>query len=413
MDTTFINRVILRNYKSIEACDIQLSPLSFLVGQNGTGKSNFLDALRLVAEALRTSLDHTLRDRGGISEVRRRSGGHPTHFGIRLEFRLSDGRTGHYAFTIGAKTKGAYLVQEEECLVSGGDSGSGAAYFKVSRGKVERSTLASPPAAAPDRLFLVHASGFPEFRPLYDSLSHMGFYNINPEQMRQPQSPDPGDLLLRDGSNVASVLRRLAKTEGHLKQLIEEYLAKVVPGLFSVEPKEVGPQETLEFRQEVKGAKDPWRFFAANMSDGTLRTVGILIALFQSRNGEGPAVPLVGIEEPEGALHPAATGVLLDSLREASEQTQVVVTSHSPDLLDNSEIGSEELLAVVLEEGVTRIGPVDEAGRSSLRDHLYTAGELLRLNQLSPDPRLLVSARQLKIFTGPPEDVNSARRKVT
>lgn len=408
MSSTFIQRVMLRNYKSIEACDVSLGPLSFLVGQNGAGKSNFLDALRLVAEALRTSLDHALRDRGGISEVRRRSGGHPTHFGIRLDFRLRDQRTGHYAFTVGARTKGAYAVQDEECFISGRGQGAGAAYFKVSDGTVERSTLPAPPAAAADRLFLVNVSGFPEFRSLYEALSHMGFYNINPDRMREPQPPDPGVLLLRDGSNVASVLRRIGKTETDLKELIEEYLEQVVPGLRSVDPKEVGPQETLEFRQEVKGSKDPWRFFAANMSDGTLRTVGILIALFQSRNGDGRVVPFVGIEEPEGALHPAAAGVLLDSLREASEQSQVVVTSHSPELLDNQEIGSESLLAVVLDEGVTRIGPVDETGRSALRDHLYTAGELLRLDQLSPDPTSFVSSKQLRLFTGPQESLNGA-----
>ncbi len=72
-NSTFLTKVVLRNYKSIAACDVQLCPLVFLVGPNGAGKSNFLDALRFVADALRTSLDHALRDRGGIKEVRRRS----------------------------------------------------------------------------------------------------------------------------------------------------------------------------------------------------------------------------------------------------------------------------------------------------------------------------------------------------
>src|SRR5271155_3856270 len=97
-DSTFITRVSLRNYKSIAACDVRLRPLVFLVGQNGSGKSNFLDALRFVADSLNTSLDHALRDRGGIREVRRRSGGHPTHFGVSLDLRLRDGRTGLFAF---------------------------------------------------------------------------------------------------------------------------------------------------------------------------------------------------------------------------------------------------------------------------------------------------------------------------
>ncbi|HEX2095507.1 MAG TPA: AAA family ATPase [Longimicrobiaceae bacterium] len=63
--TRFIERVILRNYKSIAACDVTLSKLTYLVGPNGSGKSNFLDALRFVTDSLQSSLDHALRDRGG------------------------------------------------------------------------------------------------------------------------------------------------------------------------------------------------------------------------------------------------------------------------------------------------------------------------------------------------------------
>ena len=89
MDRRLLTRVVLRNYKSIAACDVSPAQLAFLVGPNGSGKSNFLDALRFIADSLRFSIDHALRDRGGINDVRRRSGGHPTHFGIRVEFTLS------------------------------------------------------------------------------------------------------------------------------------------------------------------------------------------------------------------------------------------------------------------------------------------------------------------------------------
>lgn len=396
-----VTRVALRNYKSIAACDVQLSSLTFLVGQNGTGKSNFLDALRLVAEGLRTSLDHALRDRGGINQVRRRSGGHPTHFAIRLDVRLPDSRTGHYTFKVGAQQKGGYVVQSEECALSGIADELAPAYFLVDHGSIVRSTIDSPPAAAADRLYLVNASGLPEFRLLFEQLSRMGFYNINPDRMRDPHPADPGAFLLRDGTNAPSVLRRIGQDDPDAKRLVEEYLAKVVPGLHRVDPIEVGPQETLEFGQEVRGAKAPWQFYAKNMSDGTLRTVGLLIALFQGQNGgEKMLVPLVGIEEPETALHPAAAGVLLDGLREASQRTQVIVTSHSPDLLDNPEIPAESILAVVVEEGTTHIGPVEEAAKSALREHLYTAGELLRLAQLVPDHSARIQPRQLKLFTG-------------
>lgn len=397
-DATFITRVRLQNYKSVATCDVRLGPLNFLVGPNGAGKSNFLDALRFVTDSLRSSLDHALRDRSGIKEVRRRSGGHSTHFGIRLEFRLREGRMGHYAFRIGALRQG-YEVQQEECRLEPEEALSQGHYFSVCSGVVTSSAKVTPPASR-DRLYLVTASGLNEFRPIYDALSHMGFYNLNPARIRDLQPPDPGDLLSRDGGNLPSVLATLKDRAREKKERIEKYLAKVVEGVESVDQKVIASKETLEFRQRVSGSREPWRFLATNMSDGTLRALGILVALLQNGSSNGVPVRLVGIEEPEVTLHPAAVGVLLDALREASAHTQVVVTSHSPDLLDDRGIAAESLLAVTADGGDTRIAPIDEAGRSALRDRLYTAGELLRMDQLRPEPSEIarVQNNQLDLF---------------
>jgi predicted ATPase len=399
-NSTFLTRVVLENYKSIARCDVSLGPLTFLVGANGSGKSNFLDGLRFVAEALRSSLDHAVRERGGINEVRLRSGGHPRHFGIRLEFALDSGQRGYYAFRIGALREGGYVVQQEDCSILGSEVLSPPAHYSVRRGRVTSASSSVTPAAVRDRLYLVNASGLPEFRPLYEALSNMGFYNLNPDEIRDLQPPDMGELLTRDGSNLASVLGQLKAHAPGAKRRVEEYLGKVVPGVQQVDAKSIGSKETLEFRQQVKGSKKAWRFPATNMSDGTLRALGVLVSLFQSRNGQKPKVPLVGIEEPEVALHPAAAGVLLDALREASTNTQVIVTSHSPELLDDHRISTDSILAVMSDQGLTRIGPLDEVGASALRDRLYTPGELLRLNQLTPDPVAVerVRATQLDLF---------------
>ena len=395
-DRRLLTRVVLRNYKSIAACDVSPAQLTFLVGPNGSGKSNFLDALRFVADAVRFSLDHALRDRGGIGEVRRRSGGHPNHFGIRIDLGLSDSSVS-YAFTVGAKPRGGYEVRQEQCRVTRYDTGVHH-FYSVERGRV-RSTLSPTPAAADDRLYLVNVSGVEAFRPVYDALMGMGFYNLNPEAIRELQSPDPGVLLKRDGSNIASVLANLASRSPEIKKRVEEYLGKVVSGVSGVDERSVGPKETLQFRQEVRGARNSWRFFASNMSDGTLRAFGVLIALFQGFDSGKPVRRCIGIEEPEVALHPAAAGVLIDGLRDAAEQAQILVTSHSPDLLDDNDIPDDAIIAVVAEHGESRIGPLDEVGRSALRDHLYTAGELLRMNRLRPDPSVFeLRPEQLQLF---------------
>ncbi len=398
-ESIFLNRVVLSNFRSIKECSVRLGALTFLVGQNGAGKSNFLDALRLVTESLNTSLEHALRERGGINEVRRRSSGHPTHFGIRLEWQLPDGKHGVYAFRIGSQTRGGFEIQQEECRVFG-TGWSEEHKYKVQAGVLEQKSFAVGPSVSNDRLYLVAVSGLPEFRPLYDALSHMGFYNLNPDAIRELQPPDPGEVLKRDGSNLASVLSLMDSESSGAKKRVETFLSKVVPGIEGVDVRHIGKKETLEFRQLVGTNQDPWRFPAENMSDGTLRALGVLTALFQSANGNAPRIPFVGIEEPEAAVHPGAAGIIRDGLRIASNTTQVAVSSHSPDLLDDKEILDTSILAVINKNGETRIGPLDEAGRTSIRDRLYTAGELLRLNQLEPDEAAVnsITSKQLELF---------------
>jgi predicted ATPase len=398
-DNVFIRRVRAKNYKSIAACDVELGPVSYLVGPNGSGKSNFLDVLHFIKDALQGSLENALQVRGGLSEVRRRSGGHPTHFGIRLDLRLPDGRDAYYACNIGARPAGGFEVQREECVI--GAAGAGPS-FLVSGGVPEKTSEEVFPVSTPDRLALVNAAGLPAFRPVFDALVGMGFYNLNPRVIRELQKPQDGVVLKPMGENIASVMAFMARYAPDDKARVEEYLNLVVPSVHGVERVGVGHMETLEFRQDTAGAKHPWRFPANSMSDGTLRALGILVALFQGGDAKPPS--LVGIEEPEVALHPAAAAVVRDALARAAERSQVLVTSHSPELLDDLSIRVESLLAVSGDGGVTQIAPIDEASRKVIQDRLYTAGELLKLNQLAPDPSRLTDpdARQLKLFGAEP-----------
>jgi predicted ATPase len=386
-DSTFLTRVVLENYKSIAHCDVELGPLNFLVGPNGAGKSNFLDALRFVKESLKTTLEQAVRGRNGVNEICRRARSGTRGFEMHFEFRLPDGRRGIYFFVVKRQGKTAFEVHREECHILPLDGSPLEDFFEVRDGMVAATfpaTYAENRAAAvPDRLYLVAASGNPVFRPVFDMFSQMAFYNVVPDFVRETQSPDANDVLQRDGYNTASILKRIADRSPGAKARIEQYLAAIVPGIEGVDTRALGPVETLQFRQQVAGTSRTLPFWAQSMSDGTLRALAILVALFQGADGN-PRVPLVGIEEPEIALHPAALGALLDSLEEASGNKQILITSHSADLLDHSRIRPEQILAVDSDEGATAIGPIDQAGRSVLADRLYTAGELLRLNQLSP-----------------------------
>ena len=393
-----IKRLLLRDYRSIAACDVALGPLTFLVGPNGAGKGAFLDALRFVADSLRYSMDEALRDRGGIHQVRRRSNGRATDLGIRIEFESARCR-GHLAFEVAAKTDGSYEIEREECATVAADGPEH--HYRVENG-VAHSTMLHPPAVAAGQLYLLRASGDSIFLPVYEALARMGFYNLNPGAMRRSRLRAPERLLQRDGSNIAGVLFRLEAQAPEDKRRIEEYLGSVVDGIVGVDPKRFGPREGLEFRMKTDGARPPRRFHSAGMSDGALRALGVFAALFQDA-GAPESPRLVGIEEPETTLHPSAAGALLDALRESSESRQVLVTTHGTDLLDDKDLAADELLAVVARDGRSVVGPIDEADRTTLRDRLCTPGELLRLGQVRPDPEISGRAvRRGKLFDRTP-----------
>src|SRR5262245_43430991 len=122
MASAVIERVVLRNYRSIRSCDVELGPLTFLVGPNGSGKSNFLDALRFVSEALTNSLDHALRERNGITSVRRWGADRePAPVGIRIDLTLGEDSQASYAFEIVSTSRGRFAVEREECTIESRD----------------------------------------------------------------------------------------------------------------------------------------------------------------------------------------------------------------------------------------------------------------------------------------------------
>ena len=198
-------------------------------------------------------------------------------------------------------------------------------------------------------------------------------------------------MLRQDGSNLTSVFSKLSPS---VKQEIEEYLTIIVPGLRAVAIEKFGDKEMLVFRQDVSGAKHPWRFHANNMSDGTLRFLGILVALSQNNCNMHKYVSLIGIENPEIAMYPAMVGALYDEFQNAAYNTQIIVTTHSPDLLDEKSINVDTILVAALHDGNTVIAPVDNVCRSVVQDKMFTIGDLLRRDQLEPDPEFVPSTEK-------------------
>ena len=384
----FISRVRLKNYKSIAECDVRLGPLTILIGPNGTGKSNFLDALAFLARAVATTPYEAIEERGGLGEVLRRVPGPADKLQIAIEFNVPGrgGQRGTYEFEI-ARALGPndlrFEVTRERCtLLYQGDEGEG---FSAERGVIHSTWMPDREAIIqPDRLYLQAADMPYSLVPLFVGLREMRFYNFDLEVMRAPHRPATGAVLGRQGDGLGDVLGALKDGNPSYKRRLDAYLRAILPGAASIERDFAGTYVTVMLRTLVDGGPGQYEFGPEAISDGTIRAAAVLAALFQPWALEG-RVPLVGIEEPEIALHPAASGVLFDALTEASEHVQVVATSQSPDLLDRDDLDVSSVRAVSMEHGLTVIGDVDDASRRIVKDKLSTLGELMRSDQVTPE----------------------------
>jgi predicted ATPase len=382
----------IKNYKSLAAIVMKPSRFNVLVGPNGAGKSNLIDALSFVQECLMGSVAVPIQKRGGINAVRRKSRGHPTIFGFKLGIDLDDDSHADFAFEITTGMRG-FEVRREKCRIQRLFK-KDVAYELIS-GQFIQSVPGLRAKIEPDRLALPILSAAEEFQPLYDYLNKMRFYSYALDQIRGLQNADPGEILKHDGSNSAAVLREIAKKRNEQYERLCSMLSKVVPGLHIAEYASMGQKETIRFKQEVEGDKDPWSFDSVSMSDGTLRVLGILLSVYQ-------VIPpsLIAIEEPEVSIHPAAIEVLVDILKNSSKKTQVFITTHSPDILDSKSVNDSDIFAVESVKGNTIIAPLAPKVRDIIKRKLYLPGELLKTNELIPDIKQAKKAsEQLNLFS--------------
>jgi predicted ATPase len=391
-----LKRIVIQNFKSIASAQIDLTDFSFLVGRNGSGKSNLADAIAFAAEIAEWPLQTVFNRRGGALSVARRrpaSPGRsitwPIDFGIGLEFADLGSLTGYwhgtavaakYAFQL-AIGRFEFKVLREQCTVTKTD-GSKAWYDRSGptlRSSVEFLNETSLSFLSRDALALPFVGSILDFSAVSQALRSMAVYSIDPARLREFQDPDEGKRLSSDGGNAASVLESIKGDQTRFRRLFE-ILSTVVPDLEQVRPQTIGRKQQLRFAQ--RWSSEGRMFFDAfNMSDGTLRAFGILLALFQS---ERPR--LLVIEEPETSLHPAATASIVETLRQESSRSQIIITTHSPDVLDLARLGEDNFKIAIWNKGQTKIGSVTGAAKAALQEHLSSPGELFKMLILDAPP---------------------------
>jgi predicted ATPase len=390
----FISRLRLKNYKSIATCDVRLGRRTILVGPNASGKSNFLDALEFLCVAVATSPNQALEERGGLEYVLRQVPERSRSFSVAVEVGLpwwpaARETIASYEVEIGQAqdaARGAAVVLHESCVLHGP---GGTSTLSAGNGRADLALAAEGSRRGatfePDRLYLPVAATQVQgpFAQLYSGLLRPRFYHFRTENLRGPQRSSQSAVLRRHGEGLGDVLTALSADYKPAKARVDAYLSAVVHGATGIEGREIGGYKAVVLKTTIDG--EVFEFGSEAMSEGSVRSAAVLAALFQPESLDG-RLPLIGIEEPEIALHPAAAGVLFDALTEASEHVQVIATSQSADLLDREDLDPADIRPVTMRDGLTIIGEVDDASREIVRQKLYTLGELMRGNQLSPQP---------------------------
>lgn len=385
-----ITRVQVKNFRSFADVDVELGRLNVLVGRNGAGKSAFLDVLRFVRDALRMGLETAIDSRHGIAALRRWAPRRPYNVEIGLTVETS-GFWGEYSFVIGSGLHGKYHRGSEVCrvgripgVVDDGFEIKGNEWITLPHRLIQRPDRLNRPTES-DVLLLPSMSIFSH---LFSRLrSHLvgNFYSIFPNTLRMPQKPSNERHLLDHGENFASIARRIQKNKGRFTSLLKA-LGRVVDGVTDLRVRQVGGYLITELEHDdLRGLnveQTAW-FELDQESDGTLRLLGMLVALYQNQ----PKQALLALEEPENALHPGALAVLSDVLYEASRRNQILVTTQSPDLISRFKV--DELMVVERIGGISQIGPMNSMQREAVEEQLFTSGDLLRIEGLRREPATL------------------------
>lgn len=364
----------ISNYRSLGAdVRLNLGELTVLVGPNGAGKSNITDAFQFLADCMHLGLEGAITKRGGMASVGRFSAGRP--FNVRVSAHVrGDGFIGRYTFSVENESKGEYRVVAEEAEVV--ETASGRRYgFLIQDGSWQAGPSELRPKVGGRSLALPLVAADERFAGLADELRSMAVYDIFPGDLREPQKYDPTKPMHKRGTNWTSIL--CDQPDDSWKPDMVTVLHKLTGDIEDMKIESLGGFLVARFRHTSDSKREKW-FDSSQESNGTLRVAGILTALLQQ-----PTPSPVAIEEPELTVHPGALEVVLDYVRQAASGGQVVLTTHSPELLDKLDVATVRV--VEKRAGETQIQPLAEGQREAVRRGLLSLGEVLRTEGLQQE----------------------------
>jgi predicted ATPase len=392
----FLESVSIRHFKSLDDINVRFTPITVIVGPNGVGKSNFVDALKFFRDIARDGLDHAVSSREGIDRIRQTYKSRPFNIGLDLDFEGKKPELGttRYGLVLSGK-EGDYRVESESasCVAT-------QYLWNEARDSAEERSFVQTFERKRDGLLSIDGQTFdkrirPDVVALGQSvdLDELGgsitafarnwhFCSLYPNTLRKLSPPTKEDGLAEDGSNWASVVRALKRTKSGRSALerIAEVMRIAVDGYVDIAVEAAGsylvPRMTLAGHRGTSEKQQ--RFDPIQLSDGTLRVFGILLALYQQ-----PAPSLLVIEEPEQTIHPGVLPALAEACKEASQRTQIVITTHSPHLVD--QFSPDDIRIAWLHEGLTRISNIRSTQKEAVKRRLMSLQEYMLAEGLQPE----------------------------
>lgn len=355
--------ISLENWRNFAGVGIPLQNRAFLVGPNASGKSNFLDVFRFLRDLATAGggFQRAVAERGGVSRLRNLAARRQSNVVIDAAMQESEEVRWRYRIAFAQDKQRRPLLREEKVW---------------SKGDVVLERPLREDQADEARLRQTHLEqtiANQEFRDIADFFRSIRYYHIVPQLVRDPER----SLGVRGDPYGGDFLEQIAETDGRT-QLAR--LNRILSALKVAVPQlsELKLDRDSRGIPHMYGKYEHWRPMGAwqteaDFSDGTLRLMGLLWALL---DGTGPLL----LEEPELSLHPEIVRQIPQlmirvqrKLRRAARQ--VILSTHSSDLLQDEGIAADELLLVVPsgEGSRVQVGAEDEQVRELLEAGLTAA----------------------------------------
>ena len=362
---------------------LALTPLNVLIGPNGSGKSNLIEIFELL-KAAPTDLAPAIRVGGGIGEWLWKGQEKNLGAAISAELLIPDVANHPLRYRLEFGAAGQRMEILDEVIEEQGVDGEVFTYYSFNRGhpvivtqgedrelgqnSLDHQQSVLSQRKDPDLYPEVTAVGRSFERILTFREWAIGRY----VPLRQPQPADlPNDLLLSDARNMGLILNAIDHSD-ELRPRLNDALRRFLPRFKRLSTGVQGG--TVQIFLHEDGLRTPVP--ATRLSDGTIRFIALLAILLK------PGVaPLICLEEPELGLHPDALALIAELLVEASQQTQIIVTTQSDVLVSAL---SEHAESVVICENVAGASRFSRLESDKLQFWLkkYQLGEIWRMGEL-------------------------------